>query len=131
MPETWQFKLLYDGACPLCRREAHWLQSRSRDGALALEDISAPGFDAARYGRTQEELMGVMHGMFPDGRMVTRVEAFRQAYRVVGLGWVLAPTRWPVINRLAEWGYSWFARNRMKLGGWFGREKCANDRCRV
>ena len=57
----------------MCRREANWLQRRSHDGRLAFEDISAPGFDAARFGKTQDELMGVMHGVFTDGRIVTKV----------------------------------------------------------
>jgi predicted DCC family thiol-disulfide oxidoreductase YuxK len=126
----WQFKLLYDGECPMCRREANWLRRRSRDGRLVFEDISAPDFDAARYGLTNAQVMGVMHGVFPDGRIVTKVEAFRQAYQLVGLGWVLAPTRWPLLRNLADWGYEWFARNRVVIGRWLGsRELCESDRC--
>jgi len=37
-------------------------------------------------------MQGIIHGVFPDGRMVRKVEVFRQAYRAVGLGWLLAPT---------------------------------------
>jgi predicted DCC family thiol-disulfide oxidoreductase YuxK len=129
---NWQFKLLYDGECPMCRREADWLRRRSRDGRLAFEDISAPEFDAARYGLTSAQVMGVMHGVFPDGRIVTKVEAFRQAYQLVGLGWLLAPTRWPLLRNLADWGYEWFARNRVTIGRLFGGQKpCANGRCSV
>lgn len=127
----WQFKLLYDGDCPLCRREADWLRRRSRDGCLAFEDISAPGFDAARYGLTASQVMGVMHGVFPDGRVVTKVEAFRQAYQLVGLGWLLAPTRWPLLRHLADWGYECFARNRVAIGRWFGGKRCESDRCKL
>jgi predicted DCC family thiol-disulfide oxidoreductase YuxK len=125
----WQFKLLYDGECPMCRREANWLRRRSRDGRLVFEDISAPGFDATRYGLTQGQVLGVMHGVFPDGRIVTKVEAFRQAYRLVGLGWVLAPTRWPLLRQLADRGYEWFARHRVTIGRWFGEKRCDDDRC--
>jgi len=130
--ESWQFKLLYDGQCPMCRREANWLRRRSRDGRLVFEDISAPGFDASRYGLTNAQVMGVMHGVFPDGRIVTKVEAFRQAYNLVGLGWLLAPTRWPLLRNLADWGYEWFARNRVTIGRWFGGGKpCADGHCAV
>ena len=97
MPEQ-RYKLLYDGQCPFCRREVEWLRRRDRDGNLALEDIADPGFDPAQYGLTREEVMGVLHGVLPDGRVVRRVEAIRQAYRAVGLGWLVAPTRLPLVR---------------------------------
>jgi predicted DCC family thiol-disulfide oxidoreductase YuxK len=118
---TWRFKLLFDGECPLCRREVRWLQRRNRHGQLAFEDITAPGFDAARFGTTREELMGVIHGVFPDGRLVRRMEVFRQAYRAVGLGWLTAPTGWPGLRWLFDWLYVRFARNRIAIGRVFGR----------
>ena len=112
---SWRFKLLYDGECPLCQREALFLQKRNLHGWLAFEDIAAPGFDPAVYRTTQAELMGVIHGVFPDGRMVKKVEVFREAYRAIGLGWLLAPTGWPGFRWLADIGYEWFARNRMRI----------------
>jgi predicted DCC family thiol-disulfide oxidoreductase YuxK len=127
---NWRFKLLYDGECPLCRREARWLQSRNRHGLLAFEDICAPGFDPALYHITREELMGVIHGVFPDGRVVRKVEVFRQAYRAIGLGWLLAPTGWPGLRWLTDRGYEWFARHRIQIGRIFGR-KCNSGSCEV
>ena len=127
----WEFKLLYDGQCPFCRREAQWLQRRSKDGRLAFEDITVPGFDAARFGLTQEQLMGVMHGVFPDGRIITKLAAFREAYRIIGLGWLIAPTNWPGLRQFSNWGYEWFARNRVAIGKFFGGQKCPDDRCEV
>jgi predicted DCC family thiol-disulfide oxidoreductase YuxK len=127
----WRFKLLYDGQCPMCRREANWLMRRNRNGHLAFEDISARDFDASRFGLTQDQVMGVMHGVFPDGRIVTKVEAFRQAYHQVSLGWLLAPTDWPILRGLSNWGYEWFARNRVTIGRWFGGESCETGHCAV
>jgi predicted DCC family thiol-disulfide oxidoreductase YuxK len=126
----WRFKLLYDGECPLCRREARWLQKRNQDGYLAFEDICAPGFDPALYHATREELMGVIHGVFPNGRVVSKFEVFRQAYRVIGLGWLLAPTGWPGLRWLTDRGYELFARYRMPIGRFFGR-KCDSDSCDI
>ena len=126
----WRFKLLYDGGCPFCQREVSWLQRRNRRGYLAFEDISAPEFDPSRYGVTQEELMVVIHGVFPDGRIVCKVEAFRQAYRAIGLGWLLAPTGWPVVHWLFDGLYAAFARYRVPMGWLFGRS-CDQGACRA
>lgn len=115
-------KILYDGACPLCRREVQWLKRRDRRGQLALEDISVPGFDAAAYGLTEEEVSTVLHAVRADGTVVRRMEAVREAYRAVGLGWMIAPTSWPGVRWLADGAYKLFARHRGRVGRLFGRE---------
>ncbi len=126
----WHFKLLYDGECPLCLREVRWLQRLNRRNHLAFEDVSIPGFDSSPLGVTHEELLGVIHGVFPDGRIVTKGEVFRQAYRAVGLGWLLAPTGWPGLRWIFDGLYTLFARNRVRLGRLLGRS-CASGACRV
>lgn len=124
------FTLLYDGECPLCSREVAMLRRRDRAGRLGCIDISAPGFDAARYGTTQGALMARIHGVLPDGRLVRDVEVFRRAYAAVGLGWLVAPTRWPLLRPLFDAAYRVFARNRLR---WTGREAaaCAGGHCVV
>ena len=126
----WRFKLLYDGQCPFCRLEARWLQRWNRRGHLVFEDISTSKFDPSRYGLTREDVMGIMHGVFPDGRIVRKVEAFRQAYRAVGLGWLLAPTGWPVLRWFFDGLYALFARYRVSVGRLFGNS-CATGTCDV
>ena len=113
---TWRVKLLYDGACPFCRREVQWLKRRDRGGNLAIEDISDPAFDPGQYGLTREEVMGVLHGVLPDGRVVRGLEAMRQAYQAIGLGWLVVPTGWPLVGRVCDHVYGAFARNRVRLG---------------
>ena len=126
----WRFKLLYDGGCPFCVRESRWLQRLDRGKHLAFEDVTAPDFDPARYGATREEVMGVIHGVFPDGRVVRKLEVFRQAYRVVGLGWLLAPTGWPGLRKCFDALYEVFARHRVSIGRLFGRT-CVSGTCRA
>ena len=126
----WQFKVLYDSECPFCRLEARWLGVLNRSGRLALEDIAATDFDPSRYGRTLAELMGTIHGVFPDGRLTVGLETFRQAYRALGLSWVFAPTGWPVLRPVFDALYRLFARYRVRLGGLFTR-RCVDDRCRI
>lgn len=126
----WRFKLLYDGECPFCLLEVRWLQRWNRHGHLAFEDVSSPDFDSTQYRTTREELLGVIHGVFPDGRIVRKVEVFRQAYRAIGLGWLLAPTGWPVLRWIFDGLYAVFARYRVPIGRVFGRS-CASGTCHV
>lgn len=127
---TWEIRILYDGECPLCRPEVGMLARRDRAGRLALEDISAPGFSPARYGRSREELMARIHGVLPDGTVIEGMEVFRRAYAAVGLGWLLAPSRWPLLGGLFDRAYRWFARNRLRLTGRSGAgHTCREDRC--
>jgi predicted DCC family thiol-disulfide oxidoreductase YuxK len=125
----WQLKLLYDGACPFCRREVNWLARRDRTGQVALEDIADPEFDAADYGLSQAKVQSVIHAQLPDGRVVTGMEVFRRLYAAVGLGWLMAPTGWPVLRPVFDWGYRLFARHRVRLGQTFGRG-CEDEVCR-
>ena len=115
----------------MCRREVQWLQRRNRDGHLVFEDISATDFDPSRYGVTREEVMGVMHGVFPDGRIVRKVEVFRQAYRAIGLDWLIAPTGWPGLRWISDQAYRWFARHRLSVGRFLGRDTCETGACDV
>jgi predicted DCC family thiol-disulfide oxidoreductase YuxK len=126
---TWDVKLLYDGECPLCVREVNLLRRIDRRGKLALEDIAAPDFDASRYGSTFEQLMGSIHGVLPDGRLITGMEVFRRAYAAVGLGALVAPTAWPVLEPVFDRAYAWFAKNRLRLTG--RGDVCANGRCAI
>ncbi len=128
MEPRWHIKILIDGECPLCRREADLLRRLDDDrGYIAMEDITARDFDPTHYGRNLDELMGQIHGVLPDGRIVTGVEVFRRAYAAVGYGWLLAPTTWPVLRPLADAFYRVFARYRLRLPG--RRAGCESDRC--
>ena len=119
MNETWQIKILYDGECPLCSREIGFLERRDRGrDRIQFEDISDPSFEAAAYERDVPQLMARIHAVLPNGAIVEGVEVFRQAYAAVGLGWLVAPTRWPGLRRLADLLYRIFARNRLR---WTGR----------
>jgi predicted DCC family thiol-disulfide oxidoreductase YuxK len=109
--------VLYDGDCPLCSREIAMLRRRDRRGALGAIDIASSGFDPGLFGLDRERVMARMHGVLPDGTVVEGMEVFRRAYAAVGLGWVLAPSRWPLVGRLFDAAYSGFARHRLRLTG--------------
>ena len=120
-----RYQLLYDGACPVCSREVLWLYRRRPD-AIEAVDISLEGFDAAAYGLTAEQVDGALYGIRPDGGVTVGMDSLREAYRLGGLGWIVAWTGWwparPVFDAL----YRGFARNRMCIGQLLGR---GNDDC--
>ena len=133
LPESaapaWDLRLLYDGDCPLCSREVAMLRRLDRRGRLQFDDIAAPGFDAGRYGLDAHGVMARIHAVLPDGRLIEGMEVFRRAYAAVGLGWLLAPSRWPGVGRLFDAAYRSFARNRLR---WTGREAaCEAGHCEV
>ena len=122
--------MLYDGECPLCSREAAWLMRKDTSGRLAFEDISKPDFDPGKYGLSRAEVNREIHGVLADGTVIRRVEVFRRIYAAIGLGWLLAPTKLPGIKQLADLGYLFFAKNRIRIGKIVGRV-CGDGKCKV
>lgn len=113
---SWKIKVLIDGACPLCRREADvWRRLDRGRGRIALKDISRSDFDPSSYGLTRAEVMQQIHAILPSGEIIRGMEVIRRAYGAVGWGWLLAPTGWPGLRRVADAAYRWFARNRLRI----------------
>lgn len=115
------FTILYDGECPFCVREVSWLRKRDRDGRLGTIDISSENFDPRKLGTTREAVMARIHGLDADGNLIEGMEVFRKAYRAAGVGWIMAPTGWPVLRPILDVLYSLFAKVRVPLGRLFGR----------
>lgn len=117
---TWKIKLLYDGACPLCLREVNFLRKKDAGrGLVSFVDVDDPSYSAAENGGVDfETAMGRIHAVFPDGSTIKNVEVFRQIYGVLGIGWLYAPTKWPVVGPLVDTLYDWWADRRL---AWTGR----------
>jgi predicted DCC family thiol-disulfide oxidoreductase YuxK len=109
-------------------REIRFLRARDRSGRIAFEDIAAPTFDPTPYGLDHATLMARIHGVLPDGRLIEGVEVFRRLYQQVGLGWLVAPTRWPLLRPLFDAAYRAFARNRLRLTG-RSHDTCTHETC--
>ncbi|MBX9743134.1 MAG: DUF393 domain-containing protein [Chthoniobacterales bacterium] len=129
MNPTWKLKILFDGDCPFCKREVAFMKRRNHQGGLSFEDITSPDFDPSAYGLTQDQVMGVIHGILADGKVIKKVAVFVQAYQLIGLGWLVAPFSWPIVGSLANIAYSIFARYRIRLGRLFGRLTCVEEQC--
>lgn len=124
-----EFTLLYDGKCPICRKEVAWLQWKNSRQKLAFQDIHAEDFNAAGFGKTHAELMAEIHGLYPDGRLIKGMAVFRACYQAVGLGWLLAPTGWPLLKPSFDWLYDLFARHRINLGRLISGNSCNTGAC--
>ncbi|MBF2066622.1 MAG: DUF393 domain-containing protein [Calothrix sp. C42_A2020_038] len=116
---TWKIKLLYDGECPLCMREVNFLKKRDAGrGLVAFVDIADENYNSdANGGVDFETAMGRIHAVLPDGTVVKNVEVFRRVYETLGMGWVYAVTKLPVIGAIADFIYSIWANWRLALTG--------------
>jgi predicted DCC family thiol-disulfide oxidoreductase YuxK len=125
VPAGVDVEVFFDGDCPLCQREINMLRRMDKRGNIAFTDIAARDFDAAEYGTTHQRLMAEIHGRLPDGQWIVGVEVFRKLYAAVGFGWLVWPTRAPVVRHLLDIAYRQFAKRRLALTG-----RCRIDGCR-
>ena len=110
--------LLFDDACPLCLREVTFLKRRDLHGRLAFVDIDRHAYDPAQWrGISYRDAMARIHAIRADGEILKDVAVFREAYRCVGLGWIYAPTEWPLIGRLIDRIYALWASQRLRMTG--------------
>lgn len=116
---NWGIKLLYDGECPLCMREVNFLQKKDAGrGKVAFVDIAANDYNPEENaGIDFETAMGRIHGILPDGTVIKNVEVFRRVYEALGMGWVYAITKLPVLGGLANFIYGIWADLRLRLTG--------------
>ena len=100
----WKIKLLYDGECPLCLREIHFLQQRDRGrGLIAFIDIADDNYRPIDHGEIDyATAMGRIHALLPDGTIIRDLEVFRRVYEILGMGWVYAVTKLPIIGGIAQ-----------------------------
>ncbi|MBE5231857.1 MAG: DUF393 domain-containing protein [Microcystis aeruginosa PMC 728.11] len=116
---SWKIKLLYDGECPLCLREVNFLQKRDAGrGLVAFVDIADENYNPEENGGISfAAAMGRIHAVLADGTILQNVEVFRQVYDILGIGWIYAATKWPVIGFLVDIIYEIWASWRLTSTG--------------
>jgi predicted DCC family thiol-disulfide oxidoreductase YuxK len=117
--DNWQINLLYDGDCPLCVREVNFLRQKDHGrGLVKFTDIADDRYSAEQNGGVDyATAMGRIHAVLADGTVIKNVEVFRQVYRVLGIGWIYAPTGWPIVGPVVDWLYGVWANWRLALTG--------------
>ena len=103
---TPKLTIFFDGGCPLCKREVDFLQSKNQKGALSFIDINTSDFSSdLKYGITYKQAMDRIHAMKSDGSVIKDIKVFQEAYSLIGLGWIYAPTKLPILDKFIEFIY--------------------------
>ncbi len=115
----WKIKLLYDGECPLCVLEVNFLQKRDRGrGLVSFVDIADDDYDPRENGGVDfATAMGRIHAVLADGSVIQNVEVFRRVYEILGIGWIYAATKWPIIGPVVDALYGIWADWRLAVTG--------------
>ena len=125
-----ELTLLYDGGCPLCVREVTFLRRKDRDQSIRFIDVDAQDYSPKDWsGISYRQAMARIHAIKADGTVLTDVAVFREAYRLIGLGWLYAPTRWPVLGPVVDVLYGVWARYRLKITNRASLDQLCMDRC--
>jgi predicted DCC family thiol-disulfide oxidoreductase YuxK len=141
---SWTIKLLYDGQCPLCLREVAFLSRKdSGRGIVAFVDIADLDYNPSDHGGIGfAEAMGRIHAILPNGTILRDVEVFQRVYEALGIGWMYAPTKWPVLRPAIDRLYRLWANWRLALTGrpnlatllaerQMHLDQCGEGRCRL
>jgi predicted DCC family thiol-disulfide oxidoreductase YuxK len=107
--------IFYDGKCPLCLAEIHFLKSRNVLGLLEFVDVVAPDFDEQAQQLSCELALKTMQGRLQDGSWLEGIPVFAEAYKRANLptlAWLFSRS-WtkPFLNA----GYSLFAKHRHSI----------------
>ena len=110
--------VLYDGECPLCRREIGIYRGLKANTPVCFADVS----DAALPlppGITREQLLGRFHVRGRDGDLLSGAQAFLVLWAALpGWRWLALVGRLPGATLTLERGYRLFLRWRPTLQRW-------------
>jgi predicted DCC family thiol-disulfide oxidoreductase YuxK len=107
--------IYYDGLCPLCLAEIHFLKSRNKLGLLDFVDVAALQFDESAHQLSCQLALATMQGRLADGTQLEGVPVFAEAYKranLPSLAWLFSRS-WltPILNV----GYYVFAKYRRSI----------------
>ena len=134
--EALPLTVLYDGACPLCRREIgvyRGLQPLHSDSPVCFADVSDTALSlpsALPPGTTREQLLARFHVRGRDGALLSGAQAFLALWAALpGWRWLALAGRMPGAAWVMERGYRLFLRWRPLLQRWaFRLDRSALER---
>lgn len=119
--ETPPLTVLYDGACPLCRREIGLYRGLRSNSPVCFADVS----DSAQSlppDTTREQLLARFHVRRGDGELLSGAQAFLALWAALpGWRWLALAGRLPGAAWAMERSYLLFLRWRPALQRWASR----------
>ena len=116
--------VLYDGACPLCRREIgiyRGLRPLRSDSPVCFADVNDTALELPP-GTTREQLLARFHVRGHDGQLLSGAQAFLALWAALpGWRWLALAGRLPGAAWVMERSYRLFLRWRPALQRWAHR----------
>ena len=116
--------VLYDGACPLCRREIgiyRGLRPLRSDSPVCFADVNDTALELPP-GATREQLLARFHVRDHDGQLLSGAQAFLALWAALpGWRWLALAGRLPGAAWVTERSYRLFLRWRPALQRWASR----------
>ncbi len=123
-PSPLPLTVLYDGACPLCRREIglyRGLKPLRPDAPVCFADVN-DATSPLPPGTTRAQLLARFHVRSRDGRLLSGARAFLALWaELPGWRWLARLGRLPGVASLMEITYRLFLRGRPMLQRWAAR----------
>lgn len=113
--------VLYDGACPLCRREIAVYRDLKPHTPVCFADVSDPALPLPG-GTTRAQLLARFHVRGSDGSLLSGARAFLALWAALpGWRWLALIGRLPGATWAMERMYRFFLRLRPTLQRWASR----------
>lgn len=120
-PSDTALTVLYDGACPLCRREVGLYRGLQATTSVCYADISGAA-QPLPPATSREQLLARFHVRRADGHLLSGAEAFLALWAVLpGWRWLARAGRLPGAAWAMERSYRLFLRVRPSLQRWASR----------
>ena len=113
--------VLYDGACPLCRREIGLYRGLQSNTPVCYADVNDPALPLPP-GTTREQLLARFHVRSRDGNLLSGARAFLALWAALpGWRWLALIGHLPGATWAMERMYRFFLRLRPTLQRWASR----------
>ena len=127
---SYKLIFLFDGECPLCRRETNFLKKKDSLNNIEFVDISKSDFNPKDYQNISYlEAMNNLHGILDGQKIIKGLDVLSYSYDLVGLGWIYYPLKLPYISDILRLFYKLWAKYRLPITGRSNEEKICSSRC--